>query len=51
MAPVASAPLLGFDDLPEQPVSLFDIHGLKDDTIPYNLDQAAGIVIGVPAKL
>jgi poly(3-hydroxybutyrate) depolymerase len=43
MAPVASAPLLGFGELAAQPLSLIDTHGLLDDVIPYSLDQAAGI--------
>jgi hypothetical protein len=43
MAPVASAPLLGFGELATQPLSLIDTHGLQDDVIPYSLDQAAGI--------
>jgi hypothetical protein len=42
MVPVASAPLLGFGDLATLPLSLIDVHGLKDDVIPYSLDQAAG---------
>jgi len=42
MAPVAGAPLLGFNEVPSVPLSLFDIHGMNDGTIPYDLDHGAG---------
>jgi len=42
IAPVAGAPLIGFGDLPQNTLSLIDIHGVNDDTIPYDLDHAEG---------
>ena len=42
VAPVAGAPLIGFGDLPQNTMSLIDIHGVNDDTIPYDLDHAEG---------
>ena len=42
VAPVAGAPLIGFGDLPQNTLSLIDIHGVNDDTIPYDLDHAEG---------
>ena len=42
LAPVAGAPLIGFGDVPSTPVSLIDIHGINDDTIPYDLAHAEG---------
>ena len=34
--------MIGFGDLPKSPLSLIDIHGVNDDTIPYDLDHADG---------
>ena len=45
IAPVAASPFPGYGDVPaagEFAVSVFDIHGLNDDTIPYDLDHAEG---------
>ena len=43
IGPVSAAPMLGFGDIPTAPaVSLIDFHGLNDDTIPYDVDHAAG---------
>lgn len=40
IAPVAASPLNGYGEVPSQPVSLFDIHGVNDDVIPIDLDHA-----------
>ena len=42
IAPVAGAPLIGFGDLPGTPMSLIDIHGINDDTIPFDMAHAEG---------
>ena len=34
--------MIGFGDLPKSPLSLIDIHGVNDDTIPYDLDHSNG---------
>lgn len=39
IAPVASAPFVGFGDIPDTPVSMIDFHGSRDDTIPYDLSS------------
>ena len=41
LRPIGS-PLIGFGDLPPHPMSLIDIHGINDDTIPHDLDHAEG---------
>merc|ERR1711976_25270 len=43
--PVAASPNNGFGDPPEAniPISIIDIHGLDDDTIPYNIDASVGL--------
>jgi len=43
IAPVAGAPLIGFGDLPSTPMSLIDIHGINDDTIPFDMAHAEGM--------
>ena len=40
---VASAPLRGFDFMPDSPVSIIDIHGLDDTVIPYDIDQPGNL--------
>ena len=42
VAPVAGAPLIGFGDLHPTPMSLIDIHGINDDTIPFDMAHAEG---------
>jgi len=42
IGPVAGAPLVGFGDVPSQPISVIDFHGLNDDTIPYDLQHSEG---------
>ena len=42
IAPLAAAPLVGFGDLPTTPMSLIDIHGINDDTIPIDMEHAEG---------
>jgi len=42
IAPLAAAPLVGFGDLPPTPMSLIDIHGINDDTIPIDMEHAEG---------
>ena len=40
--PVAASPLVGFGDPPKKVqinYSILDLHGLNDDTIPYNADS------------
>ena len=39
IAPVASNPLIGFDEVPESPVSVIDFQGLLDFIIPYDGDR------------
>ena len=39
IAPVASNPLIGFDEVPESPVSVIDFQGLLDFIIPYDSDR------------
>ena len=39
IAPVASNPLMGYDDVPETPVSVIDFQGLLDELIPYDKDR------------
>ena len=39
IAPVASNPLIGFDEVPESPVSVIDFQGLLDFIIPYDRDR------------
>ena len=43
IAPVAASPLLGFSQLPAPGLSLIDLHGLTDYTIPYSLAQVASV--------
>ena len=42
--PVAASSLVGYGDPPEGkiPISIIDVHGLDDDTIPYNFDASYG---------
>ena len=41
IAPVCGTPFLGFDLIPETPMSLIDFHGIADDTIPFDLNRYA----------
>ena len=42
--PVAASSLIGYGDPPatKLPISIIDIHGLNDNTIPYNFDASNG---------
>jgi len=42
IAPVAGSPLIGFGEVPVNAVSLIDLHGVNDDTIPYDHAHAEG---------
>jgi len=37
--PVAGAPNLGYLNAPSGPISMIDLHGTEDDTIPYNINS------------
>ena len=39
IAPVASDPLIGFDEVPDFPVSVIDFQGLLDFIIPYDKNR------------
>ena len=41
IAPNSGSPFLGFDNIPDNPISIIDIHGTDDDTIPYDLNRYA----------
>jgi len=40
--PLSGAPLVGFGEMPSSSVNLLDIHGLNDNTIPYDLQHSLG---------
>ena len=42
IAPVAGSPLIGFGDVPADSVSLIDLFGINDATIPYDHAHAKG---------
>ena len=39
IAPISGSPFLGFDNLPNSPISVIDFHGTDDDTIPYDANR------------
>ena len=39
VAPVSGSPLLGFDNIPNEPISVIDFHGTDDSVIPYNIQR------------
>ena len=39
IAPVAGAPNLGYLEVPSYPISVIDLHGTQDDTIPYDINS------------
>ena len=39
IAPVSGAPLLGFNNIPNKPISVIDFHGTDDSIIPFNLNR------------
>ena len=39
IAPISGSPFLGFDNLPDSPISVIDFHGTDDDTIPYDANR------------
>ena len=39
IAPISGSPFLGFDNLPQSPISVIDFHGTDDDTIPYDANR------------
>ena len=39
---MAGSPLIGFGEVPVNAVSLIDLHGVNDDTIPYDHAHAEG---------
>ena len=39
IAPVSGSPFLGFDNIPNIPISVIDFHGTDDDVIPYDLTR------------
>ena len=41
VGPVCSAPLRGFNPMPEFPISIIDFHGLQDSIIPMSTDAPA----------
>jgi len=45
-APVSASPLLGFNNIPQSPVSVIDFHGTDDPTIPYDINSIHSIGIG-----
>jgi len=44
-APVSASPMLGFNNIPDNPIPVIDFHGTNDPTIPYDLNSkwSAGI--------
>ena len=46
VGPVCGAPLLGFNPMPDTPVSIIDFHGLDDDTIPWSPEVAGNLGAG-----
>ena len=42
IAPVVGSPMLGFGDVPSEPVSLIDLFGINDEIIPYDFAHSHG---------
>ena len=39
VAPVSGSPLLEFNNMPDNPISVIDFHGTDDPIIPYDLNR------------